>query len=271
MPTATAKPGTAVAEIKAFEVAADASYRVILVPQQGALTVTVTTRDGKSRSKTLPSAALESGKRYDMSVLVTNIDIELTLSGDISDWGDGGSLDGDDGGNSGGGEVSELEYGGEIYRTAKVGDRVWMAENLRYMPAGATIGTGVWYPENGLSEVAEKGLLYNYATATGGAAARAGVLRGICPEGWHIPTLAELDALVTAGPADGFFKCAGFWIVRGSVTNYGSADKGYLTSSEMADGRMSCLSYGTADDPATGTVPVEYGISVRCVKDQAAR
>lgn len=81
VPTAAAKAGAAAAAIKAFEVTPDASYRAILVPQQGALTVTILTSDGKSRSKTLSSARLESGRRYDMSVLVTNIDIELKLSG----------------------------------------------------------------------------------------------------------------------------------------------------------------------------------------------
>lgn len=53
VPTASAKAGVAAAEIETFEVTPDASYRAILVPQQGALTVTVSTRDGKSRSKTL--------------------------------------------------------------------------------------------------------------------------------------------------------------------------------------------------------------------------
>ena len=137
VPTVAAKAGAAVAEIKTFEATPDASYRVILVPQQGALTVTVSTRDGKSRSKTLSSATLESGRRYDMSVLVTNIDIELKLSGEVSDWDDGGSLD-----EGNGGESSELEYGGETYRTAKIGGQVWMAENLRYRPAGTEIGDG---------------------------------------------------------------------------------------------------------------------------------
>lgn len=273
VPTATAKTGAVAAEIKAREVTANASYRVILVPQQGALTVTVTTRDGKSRSKTLSSATLESGRKYDMSVLVTNIDIELTLSGDVSDWGDGGSLDEGGNGDGGGGEeAAGLEYGGVTYRTVTVGNRVWMAENLRYQPTGTTIGAGVWYPESGLSAVADKGLLYNYATATGGASVRAGAsLRGICPEGWHIPTLAELEALVVAGPAGGFFNCAGFWAVYGTSSRYGSADKGYLLSSEVTDDKNDCLSYTTTTGPVTDAVSVKYGISVRCVKDDAVR
>ena len=267
VPTAAAKAGVAVAEIKTFEATPDASYRVILVPQQGALTVTVSTRDGKSRSKTLSSATLESGRRYDMSVLVTNIDIELKLSGEVSDWDDGGSLD-----EGNGGESSELEYGGETYRTAKIGGQVWMAENLRYRPAGTEIGEGVWYPEEGLSAVAEKGLLYDYATATGGVSVRSGTpLRGICPEGWHIPALAELEALLAVGPAAGFFRCAGYWIVNGTTTRYGDADKGYLISSEATAERSGCLAYSTTTDPVTDEVPLGYGLSVRCVKDDAAR
>lgn len=237
------------------------------VPQQGALTVTVSTRDGKSRSKTLSSATLESGRRYDMSVLVTNIDIELKLSGEVSDWEDGGSLDEGDGG-----EASELEYGGDTYRTAKIGGQVWMAENLRYQPAGTEIGDGVWYPEEGLSAVAEKGLLYDYKTVTGGATVRSGTpLRGICPEGWHVPALAELEALLAAGPAAGFFRCAGYWIVNGTSNRYGDADKGYLISCEATAERSGCLVYSTTTDPVTGEVPLGYGLSVRCVKDDAVR
>lgn len=267
VPTASAKAGVAAAEIETFEVTPDASYRAILVPQQGALTVTVSTRDGKSRSKTLSSATLESGRRYDMSVLVTNIDIELKLSGEVSDWEDGGSLDEGDGG-----EASELEYGGDTYRTAKIGGQVWMAENLRYQPAGTEFGDGVWYPEEGLSAVAEKGLLYDYKTVTGGVTVRSGTpLRGICPEGWHVPALAELEALLAAGPAAGFFRCAGYWIVNGTSNRYGDADKGYLISCEATAERSGCLVYSTTTDPVTGEVPLGYGLSVRCVKDDAVR
>ena len=102
VPTAAAKADAAVAEIRAFKEESGTSYRVILVPQQAALTVTVGTSDGKSHSKTVASAQLVSGKQYDMSVTLTKIDMSVSLSGDINDWGEGGSLDGDDGGDDGG-------------------------------------------------------------------------------------------------------------------------------------------------------------------------
>ena len=147
-----------------------------------------------------------------------------------------------------------------------------MAENLRYQPAGTEIGDGVWYPEEGLSAVAEKGLLYDYKTVTGGATVRSGTpLRGICPEGWHVPALAELEALLAAGPAAGFFRCAGYWIVNGTSNRYGDADKGYLISCEATAERSGCLVYSTTTDSVTGEVPLGYGLSVRCVKDDAVR
>lgn len=52
-PKAAAKSGVAAAEVKACEVKPGATYRAILVPQQAALTVTVTTDDGRSHTKTL--------------------------------------------------------------------------------------------------------------------------------------------------------------------------------------------------------------------------
>lgn len=285
VPTAAVKTGAAVADIKAFEVTPDAAYRAVLVPQQATLTVTVATADGKSRDKTLSSALLESGKRYDMSVVVTNIDINLSLSGDINDWGDGGSLEGEEGGNGGGGdeggEPSDLIYEGETYRTAKIGGRVWMTQNLRHMPAGAVIGSGVWYPSDGSSSdissadpsaVAALGLLYDYATATGGAAARAGTpLRGICPEGWHIPDAAELQSLAeSADRSADFFSYPGLW--NRTLEKYGDKTKGFLMGSGSPEsGRCDCLSYTLAPDPSVGATSAVNGISLRCVRDQAAQ
>ena len=99
------------------------------MPQQATLTVTVATGDGKSRSKTLSSAQLESGRRYDMSVLVTNEEIQISLSGDIGDWEDGGSLDGSGGGDDGD-DSQTLSYGGVTYRTTTVGGTARKAQNL---------------------------------------------------------------------------------------------------------------------------------------------
>ncbi|MFQ7056332.1 MAG: fimbrillin family protein [Alistipes sp.] len=228
VPSAAAKSGAAAADVEAFEVTADAAYRAILVPQQATLTVTVATGDGKSRSKTLSSAQLESGKRYDMSVVVTNIDIDVELSGEVVDWGDGGSLDGsgeggggDGGGGEGGGEGGDpgtLSYGGVDYPTATIGGRVWMTRNLRYLPDGAQIGTGIWYLAAVRRDRTTPNMSRNGGCFT--ASQRPWAVRrrirhpgaGICPPGWHVPTGAEIEQMIASPEYDASCSVApGCW------------------------------------------------------------
>lgn len=269
MPKAAAKSGVAAAEVKACEVKPGATYRVILAPQQAALTVTVTTDDGRSHTKTLSSAQLESGRRYDMSVLVTNEEIQISLSGDIGDWEDGGSLDGSGGGDDGD-DSQTLSYGGVTYRTTTVGETVWMAENLRYVPDEALLTKGIWYPDGNedAEYVREHGMLYSFNVALGGAQVVSGApVRGICPEGWHVPYIDELQTLA-AGPDCGF-TLAGMW---NSVSkNYvSSAKSGYLMSATTDDGGSSysaLLFYASGGNPSPSSLPAGNGVSLRCVKD----
>ena len=269
MPKAAAKSGVAAAEVKACEVKPGATYRAILAPQQAALTVTVTTDNGRSHTKTLSSAQLESGRRYDMSVLVTNEEIQISLSGDIGDWEDGGSLDGSGGGDDGD-DSQTLSYGGVTYRTTTVGETVWMAENLRYVPDEALLTKGIWYPDGNedAEYVREHGMLYSFTVALGGAQVVSGApVRGICPEGWHVPYIDELQTLA-AGPDCGF-TLAGMW---NSVSkNYvSSAKSGYLMSATTDDGGSSysaLLFYASGGNPSPSSLPAGNGVSLRCVKD----
>lgn len=268
-PKAAAKSGVAAAEVKACEVKSGATYRAILVPQQAALTVTVTTDDGRSHTKTLSSAQLESGRRYDMSVLVTNEEIQISLSGDIGDWEDGGSLDGSGGGDDGD-DSQTLSYGGVTYRTTTVGETVWMAENLRYVPDEALLTKGIWYPDGNedAEYVREHGMLYSFTAALGGAQAVSGApVRGICPAGWHVPYIDELQTL--AAGSDFGFTLAGMW---NSVSkNYvSSAKSGYLMSAATDDGGSSysaLLFYASGGNPSPSSLPAGNGVSLRCVKD----
>ena len=269
-PKAAAKSGVAAAEVKACEVKSGATYRAILVPQQAALTVTVTTDDGRSHTKTLSSAQLESGRRYDMSVLVTNEEIQISLSGDIGDWEDGGSLDGSGSGDGGGDDSQTLSYGGVTYRTTTVGETVWMAENLRYVPDEALLTKGIWYPDGNedAEYVREHGMLYSFTAALGGAQAVSGApVRGICPAGWHVPYIDELQTLA-AGPDFGF-TLAG---MCNSVSNnyVSSAKSGYLMSATTDDGGSSysvLLFYASGGNPAISPQTAANGVSLRCVKD----
>ena len=106
-----------------------------------------------------------------------------------------------------------LLIGNREYSIKKMPDgRWWMTENLCYTTKGITIGDGIckiWYPcsDNALDwdssneGIVAKGLLYadnvafntNITTTT---ARRLEGWQGLCPEGWHIPTMNEFLNLV---------------------------------------------------------------------------
>lgn len=150
VPKAEANPDATGVEIETFEVDAGLRYRAVLVPQQTSLTVEVILEDGTTCSKSISEALFGGGKSYDLSIVVSAGEppvIEVSLSGEIADWEDGGSLEDSENSDDGGEEPTQgVDYEGEHYGTATIGGAEWMTENLRYKPVGAQIGTGFWYP-----------------------------------------------------------------------------------------------------------------------------
>lgn len=99
------------------------------------------------------------------------------------------------------------------YNVVKIGDQLWMAENLKYLPSVTSSGTFsitdayyYIYDYNGTNVADAKattnyttyGVLYNWSAAVDGASSNnlnpSGV-KGVCPAGWHLPSDAEWTEL----------------------------------------------------------------------------
>lgn len=95
---------------------------------------------------------------------------------------------------------------GETYRTVKIGDQVWMAENLRFNAEGS------FAAGNDEENVKKFGRLYTWTTAMGIPAEyteqplamdlamyekmKERNYQGLAPEGWHIPSNKEWETLM---------------------------------------------------------------------------
>ena len=87
------------------------------------------------------------------------------------------------------------DYDGNVYPVVKIGNKYWMARNLRsiHYTDGSPIVNAMAY-NNDVSDITSYGLLYNWAAIMHGEAGSnlnpSGV-QGACPGGWHLPSDSE--------------------------------------------------------------------------------
>jgi len=124
----------------------------------------------------------------------------------------------------------DIDYGtmtderdGKVYRTVKIGDQVWMAENLNFDPGQGGSGEDKydwsWCYDNEPKNCDVVGRYYTWAAAIdsvklandvdnpqdcgyGTECGFTGSVQGICPNGWHLPSEEEWWSLVVAVDAD---------------------------------------------------------------------
>ena len=97
-----------------------------------------------------------------------------------------------------------------VYQTVTIGNQIWMAENLKYLPIvgpdSSKQSTFVVYNYKGTNVAEAKatfnyntyGVLYTWETAMNGApssSANPSGVQGVCPSGWHLPSDAEWTQL----------------------------------------------------------------------------
>jgi len=86
---------------------------------------------------------------------------------------------------------------GQKYRTVKIGNQTWMAENLNYLPEdgggwsckayGDSAYDGCWCYGRSADSCKKYGMLYGWSTAV-----------EVCPAGYHLPSNEEWDELLIA-------------------------------------------------------------------------
>jgi uncharacterized protein (TIGR02145 family) len=96
---------------------------------------------------------------------------------------------------------------GKTYKTVKIGNQTWMAENLNYETQDS------YCYENNEANCEKYGRLYLWSAAMDSAGTWSGKskgcgnetkcspkypVRGVCPSGWHLPTKTEFNTLFDA-------------------------------------------------------------------------
>ena len=142
------------------------------------------------------------------------------------------------------------DYDGNLYGTVKIGDQIWMTENLKvtHYPNGDAIplvtGNTAWvnlgnnntddaYCFYNNNSGTDYGVLYTYAAAIGDNWTRDNKAnQGVCPDGWHLPSDAEWTVLTNylggASVAGGKMKETG--TTHWSSPNTGATDESGFTA-----------------------------------------
>ena len=189
---------------------------------------------------------------------------------------------------------------GQTYKTVVIGTQTWMAQNLNYETADS-------YCYNDSAKYCEKyGRLYTWAAAMDSVGTWSSngkgcgynktctptyPVRGVCPTGWHLPTQTEwntlLNAFCCAGTQGTKLKSTSGWNRSCNGTDassfsalpagnryYGGdydyeGDNAYFWSStEFNSDYAYIMLLDCSYDDASLDNDKDYGLSVRCIKDE---
>lgn len=81
--------------------------------------------------------------------------------------------------------VTVTDYDGNVYKTIRIGDQVWMLENLRCTHYSDGSPINYYELDSSFGYGNEYGLLYSSAVG-----------KDIAPDGWHVPSQEEWEELV---------------------------------------------------------------------------
>ena len=201
------------------------------------------------------------------------------------------------------------ERDGRTYKTVKIGDQVWMAENLNYK-----VENSFCYEEED-SNCAKYGQLYLWSAAMDSAGifegnsangcgfgtecyASRGIVRGVCPAGWHLPSKGEFETLFKVvggkdvagtklasasgwndfnnhslnGTDDYSFSAlpGGYWYIKEDYSDAGFLNGGYVAAFWSSTEQNNGVVYGVyliGDYVILHDWYKHNGLSVRCIRD----
>jgi uncharacterized protein (TIGR02145 family) len=154
---------------------------------------------------------------------------------------------------------------GQKYKVVKIGDQCWMAENLNYETATNSFCYG-----DDPANCDEHGRLYVFDVA-----------QTACPDGWHVPTKAEVETLIAElggdkvaggklkeGGSSGFnLKMSG---VKDNVQGYALKGVGVAFWTSTSSGSIGRYAAGVIKSKNEITVSSDHKDSAntcRCIKD----
>ena len=189
----------------------------------------------------------------------------------------------------------------QTYKTVKIGDQIWMAQNLNYY-YNTRNGESYCY-RNDADSCAKYGRLYTWAAALDsvGVFGKRGIggtegneiARGVCPNGWHVPN--DRDWLLLAAyiggtkTAGGKLKSSSVWVDESRGTDafgFSALPAGYYdayvgdskfkqvgeytafwSSRTSGSSYAYCWTLSSSEDLRVSHYFWDYGYSVRCIKD----
>lgn len=199
----------------------------------------------------------------------------------------------------------------KVYRTIDIGSQTWMAENLNYSDSLNYVGMkGRSWCYNNIDDFCTKyGRLYTWAAvmdsagvwSSNGEGCGSGKtcsvttpVRGICPEGWHIPDTTEWNMLIAAVGGNSFANkmlksSSDDWFEKGTDSfGFNAYPAGYKVKDKYYSGRRDITFFWSSFEENNGyanglflysatdnlqvfenmSIGGKYdGCSVRCVKD----
>ena len=207
------------------------------------------------------------------------------------------------------------ERDGQIYKTVKIGNQIWMAENLNYAYLQPTkdLDSSSWCYDNDAVNCEKYGRLYLWSAAIDSAALfsetgkgfgdgtcylipeeptpcePSGIVRGVCPAGWHLPRFDEWYTLYQmTGNDERFLKSKKDWIEENDGTDsfgFGALPSGFsyaarhelyfyyvgaFTDFWTPDNSGSPEAAFFVDMDGLETRRADEAFPVRCVKDTVA-